>query len=550
MTMSTRNRLRRFPALLLVAAVGLAACGGDDDDAEPTPTEGAAETPAPTDGGSSEPAPTEAEGTEPESTTAEPEGTTAPPAPTDDVLTIAVSTEPSSLDGQVVNDRNARVITGNLFESLLRRDRDAQLVASLATEWGNVDETTWEFTLREGVTYHDGSPFNAESAAYSINRMVAEDFETQRGSYIDGILSAEPTGEYTIQVLTDGPNAILPLQMAQVPMVPLDAGTEMNDAPVGTGPYMFSEWQRGQSISAVRYDGYWGDLPAIAEFTVRVIPDAQTALAALQVGEVDLVLDVLPDQVDLVPQLVSVEATEFSYAAFNTYKEELSDPRVRIAMNLAIDKQTLADTLYSGFARPNEAQQTSTNGLGFNDELEPFPYDPERARELLAEAGYPDGFSVKIHAPIGRYLYGEETAQYIAAQLGEVGIEAEVVRVEGNEFREAGRVPGTEPGAFDIKYAWNSNEWFDAARVASHVTCEGGSSKICDPIVDENYEIGATSLDQDERDAAYQAAWAQLHENPHAIYLLQQDLLYGLSEDLTWEPRLDDEYYVSEMQFG
>src|SRR5690606_28460543 len=102
------------------------------------------------------------------------------------------------------------------------------------------------------------------------------------------------------------------------------------------------------------------------------------------------------------------------------------------------------------------------NGLGFNDDLEPFPYDPERARELLAEAGYPDGFSIEINAPIGRYLYGEESAQYIAQQLGDIGIDAEVVLWEWNEFRDAGRVPGTEEGAFDIKYAWNSNEWFDA----------------------------------------------------------------------------------------
>src|SRR5690606_30483434 len=137
-------------------------------------------------------------------------------------LTIAISTEPSTLDGQVVNDRNARVITGNLFESLIRRDRKAQLVPGLATEWKNLDESTWEFTLREGGTYHDGSPFNAESAADSINRMVDPNFETQRGSYIEGITGAEATGEYTLVVKTDGPDAILPLQMAQVPMVPLD----------------------------------------------------------------------------------------------------------------------------------------------------------------------------------------------------------------------------------------------------------------------------------------------------------------------------------------
>jgi peptide/nickel transport system substrate-binding protein len=541
--MSSRKRssLRRIPALIFAVALVVASCGSDDGAADVS-------EPATSDvTGDSTAAPAE----EPAATSPEPgEEPSAEPAAEGDSLIIAISTEPSTLDGQVVNDRNARVITGNLFEALIKRDREALLVPGLATEWANVDDTTWEFTLREDVTYHDGSPFNAASAAYSVNRMVAEDFETQRGSYIKGIVGAEATGDFTLVVTTDGPDAILPLQMAQVPMVPLDAGDEMNDAPIGTGPYMLDVWARGQSITAVAYAGYWGDAPSIPSFTARVIPDAQTALAALQVGEIDLVLDILPDQIDLVPKTVSVEATEFSYLAFNTYKEELSDPNVRVAMNLAIDKETLAETLYSGYARPNEAQQTSSNGLGFNADIEPFPYDPDTARQLLADAGYPDGFSVTLNVPIGRYLYGEETAQYVAQQLGDIGLDVEIVSWEWNEYRSAGRVPGTENGAFDLKYGWNSNEWFDAARVRSHVTCGGGSSKICIPAVDEYYEIGATSLDQEVRDEAYQAAWAALRVSPHAIYLLQQDLLYGMSEDLQWEPRLDDEYFVSEMTLG
>ena len=351
-------------------------------------------------------------------------------------------------------------------------------------------------------------------------------------------------------VTTDGPDAILPLQMAQVPMVPAGAGDEINDEPVGTGPYMFSEWDRGQSITAVRNDAYWGDAPAIASFTARVIPDAQTALAALQNGEVDLVLDLLPDQIGNAPQVKSVPATEFSYIAFNTYVEEMSDPRVRIAMNMAVDKELIAETIYSGFARPNNAQHLTPESLGFNDEIGPFPYDPDQARQLLADAGYPDGFEVTMNVPIGRYLYGEETATIVASQLEEIGLDVEIVQWEWNEYRDAGRVPGTEEGALDLKYGWNSNEWFDGARTRSHVTCEGSSSKICDPVVDEGFETGATVLDQDERDAAYQRAWAALHENPYAIYLLQQDLIYGLSADLVWEPRLDDEYYVSEMSFS
>ena len=466
-----------------------------------------------------------------------------------DELVIAITTEPDTLDGQVVNDRAARVVTGNLYEALLFRDREAKLSPGLATSWRNVDETTWEFTLREGVTFHDGSAFNAESAAYSVNRMIAEDFETQRGSYIRNIAGAEVVDDYTINVSTDGPNAILLLQMAQVPMVPNGAGDEINDNPVGTGPYRFTEWARGQSITAERNPDYWGEGGSIERFSVRVIPDAQTALAALQSGEVHLVFDILPEQIGLVPQYKSVPATEYSYIAFNAYREELSDPRVRIAMNLAIDKEQLANTIYEGFGRPNQAQHLSPGSLGFNPNIEPFPYDPDRARELLAEAGYPDGFSVTLNIPIGRYLRGEETGRLVAQQLRDVGLDVILRLWEWNEYRSAGRIKGTEANAFDLKYGWNSNEWFDGARTASHLTCGGSSSKICDEFVDEQFEIGATNLDQDARNEAYQKAWARLHENPHAIYLLQQDLIYGMVANFVWEPRLDDEYYVREMSF-
>ena len=482
----------------------------------------------------------------------------APPAPEpepemavpSDEIVIAVTTEPSTLDAQVVNDRAARVVTGNLFESLLFRARNAELSPGLAIDWRIVDETTWEFILRPGVTFHDGSPFNAEAAAYSVNRMVAEDFETQRGSYIRGIAGAEVLDDNTIRVLTDGPNAILPLQIAQVPMVPNGAGAEINENPIGTGPYRFVEWNRGQSITSEINPDYWGTAASIPSFTVRVIPDAQTALAALQNGEVHLVLDILPEQVGLVPQFKSVPATEFSYIAFNTYIPELSSPEVRIAMNMAIDKELLAETIYEGFARPNQAQHMAPGSTGFNPDVGPYPYDPDRARELLAAAGYGDGFEVTLNIPIGRYLRAEESGRLIAQQLRDVGLDVALRLWEWNEYRGAGRVPGTEEDALDLKYGWNSNEWFDAARVASHVTCGGRSSKICDEFVTEQYEIGATVVDQDTRNAAYEAAWARLHENPHAIYLLQQDLIYGMSEYLNWDPRLDDEYYVSEMSFG
>ena len=478
-------------------------------------------------------------------------------APTGDPgrITIAVTTEPSTLDPQNVNDRNSRVVTFNLFESLLGRASDNALVPVLATDLPEiVDGDTWRFQVREGVTFHDGQALDAQAVADSLNRMLHPDYSTQRDSYIDGILSAEVVDTYTVDIHTDGVNAILPLQIAQLPVIAPGTGDTVGENPVGTGPYMLESWDRGQQITAVRNPNYWGEAPPIDAFSVRFIPDKQTSLAALQAGEVDLVLDILPEQVPLVPQALSVAAPEFSYITINALRPELSPPEIRIAMNLAVDKQEIADTLYEGYARPNNAQHLAPGNLGFNPDIGPFPYDPDRASEIMAEAGYGEDnqLRVDLYAPFDRYLRGKETAEVVAKSLNDVGFDARVQLAEWTAFRAGSRIKGDEPGAYDLRYGWNSNEWFDGARTRSHVICpdQGGtSSKLCDEEVTALFLEAIAITDQDRRASLYQQGWALLHENPHAIYLLQQDLIYGASERLVYEPRLDDEYPVAEMSF-
>ncbi len=481
----------------------------------------------------------------------------AAPAPAGDPgrITIAVTTEPSTLDPQAVNDRSSRVVTFNLFESLLGRASDTALVPVLATDLPEiVDDDTWRFQVREGVTFHDGQALDAQAVADSLNRMLHPDYSTQRDSYIDGILSAEVVDTYTVDIHTDGVNAILPLQIAQLPVIAPGTGDTVGEDPVGTGPYMLESWDRGQQITAVRNPDYWGEAPPIDAFSVRIIPDKQTSLAALQAGEVDLVLDILPEQVALVPQALSVAAPEFSYMTINALRPELSSPDIRIAMNLAVDKDEIAETLYEGYATPNNAQHLAPGNLGFNPDIGPFPYDPDQAIEIMTAAGYDEDnpLRVDIYAPIGRYLRGVETAQVVAKSLNDVGFDARVQLAEWTTFRAGSRIKGDQPGAYDLRYGWNSNEWFDGARTRSHVICpdQGGtSSKLCDEEVTARFLAAIATTDQAQRDSLYQQGWALLHENPHAIYLLQQDLIYGASERLVYEPRLDDEYPVAEMSF-
>ncbi|MCY3644615.1 MAG: ABC transporter substrate-binding protein [Acidimicrobiaceae bacterium] len=475
-------------------------------------------------------------------------------APTGDPgrVTIAVTTEPSTLDPQAVNDRSSRVVTANLFESLLGRDASTALVPVLATGYEAIDEDTWRFTVREGVTFHDGQALDAQAVADALNRMLDPDYSTQRDSYIRGMRVVEAVDAGTVDIHTDGVNATLPLQIAQLPIFAPGTADTVGENPVGTGPYMFESWERGQQITAVRNPNYWGDAPSIDAFTVRFIPDKQTSLAALQAGEVDLVLDILPEQVPLVPQALSVPATEYSYIALNALRPDLAPPEIRVAMNLAVDKELIAETLYEGYAEPNHAQHLSPGMLGYNPDVGPFPYDPDQAREIMESHGWNEDnpLFLEIYAPIGRYLRGVETTQAVATMLNDVGFDTEVRLAEWTRFRAGSRIRGEEPGAYDARYGWNSNEWFDGARTRNFLVCGGSSSKLCDELVTDLFEQAGSTTDQDLRNILYQRAWARLHENPHAIYLLQQDLIYGATERLDWQPRLDDEYLVSEMSLN
>jgi len=522
--------MRRTKTILVVLTLVLAACQSAP---APTTTVGS--------GSEATTATTAAAGAE---TTA-----TAAPVATGEGIIIALATEPSTLDAQLVNDRSSRVVTSNIVEGLLFRTPEGEVAPHLAESFEAVADDRWRFVLQQGVLFHNGEPFNADAVVFSINRIIAEDYETQRTSYIEGLLGAEAIDEYTVEIITDGISPVVPSQMTSIPIVPPGAGADpgYGDAPVGTGPYRFVSWDRGQQINLEANPEYWGGVPSIPAFSIRVIPDAQTALAALQAGEVDMVLDLLPEHAPLVPVFVSTPGPEFSYIQLNSYKDIFADPRVRQALNYAVDKETLAATIYEGHAQPNDAQHLTSGMLGYNPEVSAFPYDPELATQLLTEAGYPEGFTMELHVPIGRFLKGNETAEYVAAQLGEVGVIVEIVLTEFSVHREVVRIPGPDPNSVDSRYGWNSNEWFDAARYSGFFTCEGGSSKICIQEIDDLHAQASSTNDQEERNQLYQQIWSLLHENPISIYLLQQNLLYGLSEDLQWEPRADDEVLVSTM---
>ena len=482
--------------------------------------------------------------------------TTAVPAPTGAAvqdpkaapLILAVNTEPSTLDAQLVNDRSSRVVGDSIFETLLGRDRNNKPSPLLADTWEANSSTSWRFSLHKGISFTDGEPMNADAVVFSINRILDPKFGTQRTSYLEAMVRAVKVDDMTVDIITSVPSATLPIQITSIPIVPPNAAAKIGTNPIGTGPYVFVKWDRGREIVAKRNETYWGPVkPKIAEFHLKFIADAQTALAALQTGEVDLVVDLLAEQKKLAPKVSSTPSSEFSYIAFNTYKKELNDPRVRLALNYAVDKELLASTIYGGDARPDDAQHLTKDMLGYNPDLHPYPYDVEKAKSLMKAAGYENGFTLDLNVPIGRYSKGEESSDFIAAQLAKINIKVNVVRIDFNTFRVQSRIKGTATGAMDLKYSWNSNEFFDGSRIIAHITCDGTSSKYCNPQVDKLMDEATKTQNQFDRGLKYRLVWKLLNDDPYSIMLLQQNLIYGMTKRLQWQPGVNDDIDISNM---
>jgi peptide/nickel transport system substrate-binding protein len=246
-------------------------------------------------------------------TTAAPEATTAPAAKSE--ITVVIANDPATLDPQVSEDGNERAVNDSVYETLLTRDQDMNIIPNLATEYEQVDDTTWQFKLRQGVKFHNGEPFNADAVVFSVKRIIDPALQSDQASFFGTITGAEKVDDSTVNIITSGPDPILPARMYWMKMVePKHAQGDPETfatTPIGTGPYKFVKWDRGVEVVIEANPDYWGGKPSIDIVHLRPIQEESTRLAALQAGEVDLVFGLLPEQIDQAPVAVHTPGLEF-----------------------------------------------------------------------------------------------------------------------------------------------------------------------------------------------------------------------------------------------
>lgn len=466
-----------------------------------------------------------------------------------DLITIANPADITTLDPQDNSVITTSAVLVNIYNNLVKRDATGEIIPDLATDWEQMDETTWEFTLTEGVTFHNGDDLTAEDVKFSLER-VANDNTLQQYSIFNHIEEIDVIDDYTIQMKTEEPDPQLLSRLATVAASVFPASyfeevgsEEFFNHPIGTGPYEFSEWARDNFVKLTKFADYFEGEPNWGEVEFTVVPEDSTRVAELLTNEVDIAFNIPTADMDRINDNegthVSLEPIQRVIQLWLSTDEgdPTSDPLVREAIDLAIDNQVIIDEILLGAATPTRTHVTPGN-FGSDDSLyDTYEYDPEQAKALLEEAGYEDGVTVDISVN----NYYTEMAEVVGGMLREVGITANLELLEQSQFAQRLFDEDLNEGVF---VGWG-NDLFDGSVL--ELFEETNVTSYANEEVDDLLNEAAYNMDEEERAAQYQEVQQILAEDRGAVYLFQLEGRYGVSDRINYTPRLDELYVVDEI---
>ncbi len=463
-------------------------------------------------------------------------------------VTIALGSEPTTLDPQIREDGGERAVNDNIYETLMARTPKGELVPGLAEGTPQlVDPQTWEVKLRSGIKFHNGEPFNADSVVFSIKRIIDPKFNSEQISFFETIKDANKVNDLTVRIITNGPDPILLSRLYWMKMVPSGHTNDPKfaETPVGTGPYKFVQWKRGPYIALERNEDYWGEKPPIDKVNYRFVEEPGTRLAGIMAGEFDIITNLLPEFTKQVPQAIHILGLEHPIVILNADGGPTKDVRVRKALNYAVDKAALAEGLFEGYAQIAQGQLLSPSFFGFNKDLGPYPYDPKKAKALLKEAGA-EGATVELIGTAGRWLKDREVVEAVAAYWEAVGIKAKVRIFEFNEYLNRLFDRKTRGDAI---FVVSSNELLDADKSFSAYYRAGGiGSSNSDKELAALIDNARTETDFNKRASMYHKAVTHTYDNAYFVWLLNIEDIYGVSDSVNWSGRVDAKILISEMK--
>ncbi|MEK4387419.1 glutathione ABC transporter substrate-binding protein [Solibacillus sp. FSL W7-1464] len=516
--------------LTFTLALVLAACAGGDDSEDTSTDSGDTGTETNTDSGNTEEA---AAGGD---------------------LIIAELSDASSLDPHGSNDVPSSNVQSNLYETLVNRNADGELVPGLAESWTQVDDVTWEFKLKQGVTFHDGEEFNAEAVKASFDRLLDPEVASPRAFLFEMVTEIKVVDESTVQFVTEypfspllahlthnggsiiSPKSIEEDYAALKADSSLKAGTVIGTNPVGTGPFKFESWTPGTEIKLVKFEEYAGTPANIDSVTFKVVPESATRVAELQSGYAHIIGAVEPGQVANVnsfegASVLETASSSLTYLGFNTEKEPFNDPKVRQAISKAIDRPTLIEGIYEGFGIP-AISPLAPGIFGYTEDVTSMAYNMDEAKALLEEAGYADGFKTTIWTNDNPAR--QQVAIVLQENLKKLNIEAEIEVMEFGSYLEK-----TAAGEHDMFILGWSNPTGDADYGlyalfhSSQHGDPGNRSFYTSEKVDELLEKGRREADSSAREAIYKEALQLISDESPMAFVLHPYTLTGVSDKVS-----------------
>ena len=490
-------------------------------------------------------------------------------------LSVALAADVTSMDPHFYLYVPNQNIAEHIYDRLIIRDDKLVMTPGLALSWKPVDNLTWEFKLRPNVKFHDGSPFTADDVKFSLERIpTIKDSPGLFTTYSRAFTSVEVVDPLTVRFTTAKPHPLAPNDLAIIPIVSKKAATgatsadfNSGKAAIGTGPYKFVRFLRGDRVELTRNDAYWGPKPAWESVTFRIMTNDASRVAALLSGDVQA-MDGVPvadmARIKKTPTLQTVAKTGYRliYLAINQSDSAgvhftdkngsplntnpLRDIKVRRAINKAISRESLLGRVMDGAA--TATGQLVNSGLpGYVGDLPASSYDPEGARKLLAEAGYANGFGMTIHGPNNRYLMDDKLLQAIAQMLSRVGITTKVETMPAATF-----FPKNNKGEFALSlvgFAPDSGEASSPLRtlIATKDAQKGmGNFNVgySNKAVDDLIEKAMVTIQDPVREKILQDATKLAMEDVAILPLHHQATIWGMKKDVTYPGRADERTYA------
>jgi len=461
-------------------------------------------------------------------------------------IVIASVSDVSSLDPHLLDSNHPMgSVIWSIFDSLVRRGPDGADLPRLASSWERIDDLTWRFHLRHGVKFQDGSPFTSADVKFSFDRMNKPPFSALQQLWAQTTLKeVHAIDDDTVDLLTALPSVTMLYWLEEAFIAPKEFysshdETYLNTHPVGSGPYKLVEWTPGDHVTLTANRDYFDGAPALKDIVFKVVPDVSARLNGLATGDIDLALELSPDTIGQAKtshshavEVLGLRKLHFGISQ-NSKLAALRDPRVRRALNYAIDVSTMIKTLMHGSTIPLTSVVNPPNA---DPTLTPYGYHPERARQLLAEAGFPQGFDLDIDfTPF--WGQDKDVSETVAGYLSAVGVRTRLHADEWNDFRRK-----LSDQSFDGLFYAGWAALINPSVELVIFTCkqEDNASGYCDPKYDDLVHRASTQFDVDKRKALTDAAQKIVWNDAYWIFLWRAPLYAGVSDRIDYQLRPDD----------